>query len=313
MSVRRCIFAAAIAAAALGCARGRTRVREPAPAPEEDTIYERYPTWSAAYADDTYCVSMGRHDIFVQHYAQCAFSRRDVRAWGPVPRDGPPSGGCPTRVRSYGDHVVAEPMSLADAFESLPFQECVPREYAVGARHVIEVEDGFLVAYETPYEGVLFWTSADGTERRSISSARILGFVKSKTGKILALARGKARLGRGGLLRLDRASRGEWSPQLVAVLPVEPSGATMDDHGAMIGFAQGFLFRIDERGHVDNLHYVSRFVGRVASITKDDAGAFYLGLECGVLRIDLSDREEHREEWWSARDGASGKWSDCGS
>jgi hypothetical protein len=135
--------------------------------------------------------------------------------------------------------------------------------------------------------------------------------VKSPSGRILALARGKARLGRGGLLRFDHVGRGEWRPSLVAVLPVEPSGATMDDHGAIVGFAQGFVFRVDEDGHVDNLHYVSRFLGRVASITRDDSGAFYLGLECGVLRIDIHDREDHREEWWSARDGASGKWSAC--
>ena len=269
--------------------------------------------WGPAIEDESYCVTVGRHDIFVRSYSSCGFAPREVRAWGAVPREEVPGGVCPTRVRSLGDHVVAEPMGVVDAFPSLPFSECVPREYAVGARHVLEVEDGFLVAYETPFEGVVFWTSRDGTDRRTIAGTRILGFVRSPSGRVLALARGKARLGRGGVLRLDRAGRGEWRTTLLTVLPVEPSGATLDDHGVLVGFAEGFVFRADEDGHVDNVHYVSRFVGRVASIARDDSGSYYLGLECGVLRIDVADRDDHREEWWSVRDGASGRWSPCGS
>ncbi len=268
--------------------------------------------WSSPI-EEPYCVGVGRNDIFVKTYAQCTFARRDVRAWGAVPREGPMGAGCPTRVRAVGDHVIAEPLGFTDAFESLPFRECVPQDFVTGARHVFDVDDGFLVAYETAFEGEMFWTSADGTERRPISSSRILGFARAPSGAVLALARGKARGGRGGVLRFDHVGRGEWKPRIVTILPVEPSGAVLDDRGALVGFGEGFVFRAGEDGRIENVHYVAHQVGRVASIARDASGLYYLGLECGVLAIDVRAREDHRERWWSARDGASGRWSSCGS
>ena len=41
---------------------------------------------------------------------------------------------------------------------------------------------------------------------------------------------------------------------------------------------------------------------------------FILGLECGILRLvpdEARERSPLREEWWSIRDGASGRWTPC--
>lgn len=211
-------------------------------------------------------------------------------------------------MRVLGAHVVAEPIPFDASFEPLPWNECVPREYMTGARHVARVDDGWLVAYSGVFGNAVFWASDDGKERSSLSTARILGFARAPSGAVLALASGPARLGRGAVLRFAAQARGAWRAELVAVLPVEPSGALLDDAGVIVGFAQGFVFRVDEHGHVENLHYIGRNIGRVTSIARGPGGNYFLGLECGVLRIHT---DEHTEEWWSARDGASGRWSPC--
>jgi hypothetical protein len=192
----------------------------------------------------------------------------------------------------------------------LPWDECIPREYLLGARHVVRVDDGFLVAYEGTFASEITWLSDDGSERRRVSSARIVGFARARSGAVLGLGIGAARLGRGGVVRFDHAGRGEWEPRLVAVLPITPSGAFFDDGGTIVGYGQRFVFRVDEDGRVENVHYLSRDVGRASSISRAHGGAYYLGIECGILRL-APGPDGMREEFWSARDGASGVWREC--
>lgn len=245
-----------------------------------------------------------------------------MKAWGPAPWNAPPSPACPMRVRVSGDAVMAEPVTSADAFDAVPWGECVPPQYTVGARRVLRVDDGYLVAYDGLFHGETTWTSDDGRERRRLSGARVVGFARAPSGVVLALAVGRARLGRGAVVAFEHRGRGEWSARLVTVLPVEPSPVAFDDHGVLVGFGEGFLFRVDETGNVENVHYIARALGRVASIARSVNGTYYLGVECGVVRL-VPDVEgppsaavsggEHpfREDWWSSRDGASGKWTAC--
>lgn len=237
----------------------------------------------------------------------CLAAPRAVSGWGPVPREAAPLPKCPVHPRLVGDGVVAETISMQSAFDPLPWDEEVPDRYLVGTRRVIEVEDGFLIAYSA---GILFWSSEDGRERRTISTARVIGFSRAESGKVLALAIGRARLGRGGVLALERVARGEYVPRLIAALPLEPQGVVLDDHGVIVGVADSFLFRVDETGRVENVHYLARGFGRIASIAKAESGVYYLGVECGIVRL-VPDGETYREEFWSLRGGASGRWSSC--
>jgi len=108
------------------------------------------------------------------------------------------------------------------------------------------------------------------------------------------------------VLRLEERARGDWRATFLAVLPLEPAIVSLDDEGTLLAYADRFVFRVDEDGKVENLHYLSRDVGRVASIARTTNGNLYLGVECGVVKV------EHGEEtWWSARDGASGRWRSC--
>ncbi len=284
------------------CKHRETReVRDPLP---DDT-------WGEPYSAD------GLAECFTHLRPEergCLVSPREVRAFGPTPRELPPKPVCPMRVHVVGNDVVAQPLSLENAFEPLPFTECIAPHWVVGGRRVARVDDGFLIAYDGLFKGEVFWASEDGKQRRVLSAARVAGFARAPSGALLALAIGKARLGRGGVLAFDRDDEG-WHPRLVATLPVEPSPVAFDDHGVIVGFAQGFVFRVDERGRVENVHYVARQIGRVASIARAASGVYFLGLECGVLRLVPAVDEEgssyYREEWWSARDGASGRWSAC--
>lgn len=250
----------------------------------------------------------------------CELGSRLVKTWGPAPAEPPPEPKCPIQVRldEHGD-VIAEPFS---AFDRLPIEECVPPKYQIGQRRVLPADDGLLVAYAGAFDGDVFWqgppvergwSELPSHVRAPISSARLVGFARAPSGTILALGVGRARLGLGGVVALDRLGPGRFVPRLVATLPVRPSPVVFDDHGRLVTFAEGFIVRVDEDGRVENLHYVARDVGRISSIARDGDGVIYLGLECGVLRLvprPAPSRDFH-EEWWSARDGASGHWEAC--
>ncbi|MBX3207625.1 MAG: hypothetical protein KF764_21425 [Labilithrix sp.] len=301
-SLRPWLVTLATFAATAACGP-RARLAEP---PDPDIG----PPWRESAASR--CAVPRRGDRAAAGLVACAAPPREVRAWGPPPRDAPPVPECPVRVRVLGDGVVADTLSVLNAFDPLPWDECVPSEFIVGGRRVFRVDDGWLVAYAGSTRGELSWRSTDGLEKRVLSGARVVGFTRAPSGTVLALAVGRARLGKGGVLAIDRDARGAYSPRLVAVLPLEPSAVAFDDGGSLVGFAQGFVFRVDERGRLENVHYVARSVGRVASIAKGPSGVYYLGLECGILRLVPEPSESgFREEWWSARDGASGRWRPC--
>src|SRR5262249_23091053 len=86
--------------------------------------------------------------------------------------------------------------------------------------------------------------------------------------------------------------------------------------GKLLTFAQGFIVRIDEHGKVENLHYLARNLGKVASLARGPNGDIFLGVDCGVIHLEpvaspAPNAAHFREEWWSANDGASGRWSAC--
>ena len=305
MAVRTACRALLLGAACVACAP--VTACAPAPRQAQQRVLSLSDFWSTDEPPNR-CGYRDREERLRSELPRCGFAPREVRAWGATPRESPPEARCPTHVRLVGQRVVAEP--IPSPVEPVPWDECVPREYLTGARHVVHVSDGWLVAYEGFFGSVVFWASEDGHERNVVSNARVLGFAHAPSGGVLALASGRARLGRGAVLRFESRGYGVWAPLLVTVLPVEPTGAAFDDDGVLMGFAQGFVFRADEDGNVENVHYVARNIGRVTSIVRGPGATYFLGLECGVLRITL---DAHVEEWWSARDGASGRWSACGT
>lgn len=211
---------------------------------------------------------------------------------------------CPMRVRASGERVVAEPMILDGTFDGLPFMRCPA--FVPIARRTLPVDGGYLVSEVGIGEGELLFIDEKGNDEKRIARGRFGGFARAPSGAVLAIASSRAHLGRGAVLRLEEHARGDWRASFVAILPIEPAIVALDDDGALVAYADRFVFRVDESGKVENLHYLSRDVGRVASIARTPSGVLYLGVECGVLRI-----EGHDETWWSARDGASGRWRSC--
>lgn len=276
--------------------------KKPARAPIADEPPPEWLTPPPSLVDS--CAAWERERRAMQERVVCGAFTREVSAWGAPPRDGPPSSFCPVRVRVAGERLVAEAGGWG-TYDALPFEECPPAEY--WARHALEVEDGWLVAYEGAFYSHIVWTSKDGAERKLVSAARIAGFVRAPSGAILGLAIARVRLGRGAVVRFERTGPGDWALRLVSILLLEPSSAVYDDGGVLVGFAKGFVFRADEHGRIENVAYIPQDLGRIASIARSGT-AYYLGLECGVLKL-LPD--EHRQEWWSARHGASGRWDPC--
>lgn len=239
----------------------------------------------------------------------CGFAAREVRVWGSAPREGPSGSPCPLRVLPKPEGLIVEALAgYGSMFDPLPTETCIPEQYLTGSRHVIAVEDGWVVGYEGPFGGETFFVNHDGSEKKPIFRGRALGFARAPSHDVLALVAGRAHLGRGAILRLDRNA--SFRARIVAVLPIEPAGVAFDDGGAILGYGERFLFRAHEDGRIENVHYLAREIGNVFSIARAADGGFYLGLDCGVLRL-VPNANAHDELWWSARDGASGRWSIC--
>jgi hypothetical protein len=207
-------------------------------------------------------------------------------------------------VRAAGERVVAEPLFLEGTFDALPIMRCP--DFVPIARRVLPVDGGYLVSEVGITQGELLFVDERGQAERRIARGRFGGFARSRSGAVLVVASGRAHLGRGAVLRLEQRARGDWHATFVAILPLEPAIVALEDEGGIVAYADRFVFRVDENGKVENLHYLSRDVGRVASIARTANGNLYLGVECGVIRV-----EGGVESWWSARDGASGRWRSC--
>lgn len=300
MDARRFIFGALACALAAACAAPP----RPRAAPDGEGELER-----RVYV----CGAEGGEVRLRSPDDTCLVPAQEIRSWGLLPGVDPiPPRHCPMRVSAAGSHVMAAPLENVDSFDRLPWDECVPRDFLGGSRRVLRVDDGFLVVYESDLASLVEWVSDDGLDHRDISHARLVGFAHPRSGTTLALGIGRARLGRGAVMRFVHAGRGMWSLELVAVLPVEPSGVTFDDNGTLVGYAQRFLFRVGEDGRVENVHYLSREVGVPTSIARTNDGTYFLGLECGVLKLTPhKDASGYDEAWWSAKTGGSGRWTWC--
>lgn len=275
---------------------------------------EKFPDLDVLFGDEQtanrVCHPAVRHAVKGQARVRgCTFASREVTAFGGIiPREPTPETAvCPIRVvPAGGDRLIVEPLVFGQSFDSLPFLRC-PDGFWPVARHVVKTDEGYLVSEVGIEQGQLVWTDPKGENERRIARGRFVGFARAPSGAILTLGVGRAHLGRGAVLRLDRSSGGtDWRAELIAVLPVTPTTTAFDDHGTLIGYAERFVFRVDETGRVENLFYVSRDLGYVASIARTNEGTVYLGVECGVLKVTANG-----EEWWSAHDGASGQWTSC--
>jgi hypothetical protein len=167
-----------------------------------------------------------------------------------------------------------------------------------GERHVIAVNDGWLVGLDFgEFGGALWWFSSDGTRSRKIAEENVVGFANSAQG-VLVLG-GLAHLGfdSGKVWQVRDGEAGEKKLELVADLGSTPRTFLMPSSDSLLILTTRGLVRLKTNGELQTLfttHYQSLYP---TSMTLSPSGVIYVGMRHFVTRLTPTGNS-YREEWF---------------
>ena len=185
------------------------------------------------------------------------------------------------------------------AFKIEPVQKQGEIDLA-GARHVLAVEDGYLVGFDAgEFGGGAWWFSKDGTRRRKLTlrtSESLADFFPENVhgfallGKDVLAFEGLTHLtmNDGRVVRFRRGSDGEWHASLFAQLSACPHAVLREDESTWLFATTAGVFRIDGQARVHpvwqprggHLYYPN-------SLVRDRVGVVYMGMRAFIIRMIL--------------------------
>lgn len=197
---------------------------------------------------------------------------------------------------------VARLGSEKEPADPLPFQ--IPRGTAAeglngSRRFTAKVDDGWIVAFNAGEFGAgLWWFSPDGKRRQKLAEAWIKGFVPTEAGLLALEGIAHGSHSHGGLIRIDRDSKGRWRTEGFVDLKSPANVATKLADGSLLVASDNQVVRVNpsskkvevlvDDAFWDGLYLTSMVVARDGSI--------YLAMRHGVARIREKDGK-HQVTW----------------
>ena len=218
--------------------------------------------------------------------------------WRDVLRSGDfqvlPASLVPTQVvRCWGQsecewHVAEDERGIA-IFHSRPDlrRDPLPVEHLVtlgnpswdsrGVRHVVPVEGGWIVGFNSgEFGGGLWWVAQDGSRYRRLEGSNIVDLIKTPGGVIALTGLDHLSIrGKGEAFLVSRARHREWRAKRLAVVGASAYAATTAPDGSVLVVTRTQLVRLGLGGRVTVLH-----TGRwddFFQIGKNSESAFYPG------------------------------------
>lgn len=196
------------------------------------------------------------------------------------------------------DRVVVSPRPNGLAIDPLPFRTSGRDQE--GERHVLEVDDGWLVGFDGgEFGGGLWWFSPGGDASRRIRPApdapsdpgdifraeNVQGFAQLGDVKLVLMGLDHLTGRSGWIFRLARRA-GEWVLTPFAVLDARPRGWVEDGARLLVLTGSG-LWSVREGVARERLHALDPpFYPR--SMVRGSDGALYVGMRRYVLRLEPS-------------------------
>jgi hypothetical protein len=222
----------------------------------------------------------------------------------------PPAGGAALRCANYSTRewrvtAVGENLKVSlDARSN--HQDPLPpgldlKRLAVdakGERHVIRVEDGWLIGSDAgEFGGGLWWVSSEGRSSKRLAGENVVGFAESWRG-VIALT-GLAHMGQddGQALRITEGEAGNRKVEALANLGGAPRAfATEASDSVLIVTTRG-LVRLRTSGSVEQLLPTNYGLLYPNSMTLSPSGVIHVGMRHFITRLTPAG-DGYQEEWF---------------
>lgn len=235
---------------------------------------------------------------------QLRCARRTTELWSVV------GSGEELRVVSREGGLVKEP---------LPFDPApgLGERHQAGHRHVLEIDDGWLVGFDAgEYGGGLWWFGADGRKSENLVPAKgaevrvgdpfraenVQGFTIFD-GAILVFMGLDHLTGRSGRVFRLTGSAEDWELEPVAVLDASPA-AWIVDKGHLLVLTESGLWTLERDWKLERAHPVNLSGLAPASMARGPDGALSIGLRHYLLKLQPHHERSGTwsETWFAPRD-----------
>ena len=179
--------------------------------------------------------------------------------------------------------------------------EISSKEVAVGSkgdRHVIRVEDGWLVGIDRgEFGGALWWFSSDGKNSKKLADENVVGFAQSSSG-MMALT-GLAHLGidTGKILRITNGAAGNRKIEMLVDLGAAPRIFVVESPDSLLIMTTRGLVRVKSSGVVEQLLSTNYALLYPNSMTLSTSGVVHVGMRHFITRLTPTGNS-YREEWF---------------
>lgn len=171
-------------------------------------------------------------------------------------------------------------------------------------RHVLEVDDGWLIGFDAgEYGGALWWLSQDGSKRERLVNENVQGI--AMLGSRIVVLTGLAHLSMdtGHAFDLTHGHEGRWRAGLRTDLGASPLAFTVQPDMSIMFMTFSGVRRLEPNGKVEQLSdgdFGFLYPGSVAVLP---SGEIYVGMNLYVMRLTPSNAG-YREEWFIPKECA---------
>lgn len=218
------------------------------------------------------------------------------------------TGTIPTdwRVTLDSNRLQVAKLTELDS-DPLPFKLTHP---AAGLRHVLKVDDGWLIGFDDgEWGGSLWWFNADGTQSRELEKAQggpppawHAGNVQAllRLGSVILAFTGieHLTLDEGLLYLVERGPDGAWAATSVADLGAMPEAVVPVSGDAALVVTNKGLLSVSGSGHVQSLHDVHTAGLYANSIATADGSVVFVGMREYVIVLTKTG-STYAEQWYS--------------
>jgi len=195
----------------------------------------------------------------------------------------------------------------SDHQDALP-SEITSKNVAVGSkgdRHVIQVNDGWLVGIDVgEFGGGLWWFSANGSRNQKLSNENVHGFVNTAIGTLAIVGLGHLGVESGQVLRINNDKSGNRKTEIFADLVSAPAAFVVESPDSIIILTTFGLVRVKTSGSVEQLLRTNYRSLYPTSMTLSASGVLHVGMRHFVTRL-APNGNNYEEGWFVPADCAS--------
>jgi hypothetical protein len=204
------------------------------------------------------------------------------------------------KVTLAGENLQIRLDTRRDHQDPLP-SEISSENVAVGSkgdRHVIRVEDGWLVGLDVgEFGGALWWFSSNGRNSKKLANENVVGFAKSSKGVLALVGLAHMGLDSGKVLRITDGEAGNRKVEALADLGAAPRTFAVESPDSLLIVTTRGLVRVRTSGMADQLLSTNYGLLYPNSMTLFPSGVIHVGLRHFITRL-MPTGNSYSEEWF---------------